>query len=55
MTIIAVYVHPPIPFPDWDWCAYDEASYEPGCPIGWGATEREAREDLYLNKMREEE
>jgi hypothetical protein len=36
----------PIPDRSFDWCAYDAATYEPGCPIGYGATEQEAIADL---------
>jgi hypothetical protein len=39
-------IYPPIPDRSFDWCAYDDATYEPGCPIGYGATEQEAIADL---------
>ena len=41
------FVHPPIPNRNMDWTAVDEDSYDgPGSPIGYGATEQEAIEDL---------
>lgn len=36
---------PPIPDRSFDWCATDD-NYEPGCPIGLGATELDAIVDL---------
>jgi len=45
MKIKTHYDPPPIPYRGCDWCAtYD--GYEPGEPIGYGATEREAVEAL---------
>lgn len=38
-------IFPPIPIRAFDWCATFE-NYEPGCPIGYGATEQEAIDDL---------
>jgi hypothetical protein len=35
----------PIPDRNSDWCA-SEDSYEPGMPLGWGATEEAAIADL---------
>ena len=35
----------PIPPRNFDWSAVDD-NYEPGCPIGFGATEQEAIDDL---------
>ena len=35
----------PIPDRNSDWCASEE-SYEPGMPVGWGATEEAAIADL---------
>ena len=46
MTITTTYVHPPIPFRSMDWRAFDSDTYEPGCPIGYGATEEEAVSDF---------
>lgn len=43
------YIYPPIPVRSFDWQATGDG-YEPGCPIGHGATEREAIEDL-LDQM----
>lgn len=40
------YVNPPIPVRAFDWSAVDDDTYKPGCPIGWGYTERGAIEDL---------
>lgn len=45
MKIHVDYVHPPIPIRDRDWCATVDG-YEPGDPIGWGATEQDAIADL---------
>lgn len=48
MNIRVTYVYPPIPDRRFDWSAVDDATYDgPGCPIGTGATEREAVMDLY--------
>lgn len=46
MKIRTNYVYPPIPMRTFDWSAVDDDTYEPGCPIGWGATEQEAIDDL---------
>ena len=54
MTIITKYDPPPIPIRQFDWSAIDDDTYEPGCPIGWGATEQEAINDL-LEKLNEHE
>lgn len=35
----------PIPDRDHDWCAWYD-SYEPGAPLGWGASEQAAVNDL---------
>jgi len=44
-TIRTEHVYPPIPSRLFDWCAtYD--NYEPGAPIGWGATKESAIRDL---------
>jgi hypothetical protein len=43
--IRTTYVYPPIPIRQFDWCATDD-NYEPGCPIGFGATEQEAIDNL---------
>jgi hypothetical protein len=45
MTIIARYDPPPIPPRQFDWSAVTD-NYEPGCPIGYGRTRREAIADL---------
>jgi len=38
---------PPIPDRNHDWSAIDDNTYDgPGSPMGWGATEQEAIEDL---------
>lgn len=44
-TITTEFVYPPIPARRFDWRATDD-NYEPGMPIGYGATEQEAIEDL---------
>lgn len=46
MNIKTEHVFPPIPDRSYDWLAYDSDNYEPGCPIGSGATEQEAIDDL---------
>jgi len=46
MKIRTDFVYPPIPLRQFDWCAVDDDTYEPGCPIGWGATESDAVADL---------
>lgn len=43
--IITYYDPKPIPLRRYDWSAARDG-YEPGDPIGWGATEAEAIEDL---------
>jgi hypothetical protein len=45
MKTVTFFVHPPIPDRSHDWTAIGE-DYEPGDPIGWGATEAEAVADL---------
>ena len=45
MKIITSYWAKPIPLRQFDWSAVDD-NYEPGCPIGYGATEDEAIADL---------
>lgn len=45
--IVTKYDPPPIPFRDCDWSAvYDD--YDLGSPIGHGATEQEAIDDLNM-------
>lgn len=39
------YDYPPIPWRDFDWSAVED-DYEPGRPIGRGATEQAAIENL---------
>lgn len=46
MKIRTEFVYPPIPIRQFDWSAVDDDTYEPGCPIGTGATELEAVKDL---------
>ena len=48
MKIRTEFVHPPIPDRNSDWCAVDDDTYEPGCPIGWGRTEADAIADLMM-------
>lgn len=43
--IITNHVYPPIPDRRFDWSAVRDG-YEPGNPIGWGRTEKEAIADL---------
>jgi len=48
MKIVTSCVCPPIPIRSYDWCAYDDDTYDgsSGQTIGHGATEQEAIEDL---------
>ncbi len=43
-------IFPPIPIRGLDWCAHFD-NYEPGQPIGHGATEQEAIEDLKAQSL----
>lgn len=47
MKLRTTFCPPPVPFRDHDWCAYDEDNYEPGEPIGWGESEKDAILDYY--------
>lgn len=51
--IITEFVHPPIPIRSHDWAARRENSDE-GDPIGWGATEQDAIDDLMNLEMERE-
>jgi hypothetical protein len=42
------FIHPPIPIRTFDWQVVDK-NYEPGCPVGYGRTLKEAIED-YLGE-----
>jgi hypothetical protein len=50
MNIVTHYWPPPIPTRNCDWSAVDDDTYDgapdSNCPIGYGATEEEARADL---------
>ncbi len=50
MKIKTTYVFPPIPLRCFDWSAIDDDTYDGAedshCPIGHGATEQEAIDDL---------
>jgi hypothetical protein len=50
MNIRTEYVFPPIPDRRFDWSAVDDDTYDGAedshCPIGHGATEQEAIDDL---------
>lgn len=47
MKIKTEHVYPPIPIRQFDWCAYDDDTYDgPGSRIGHGATEQAAIDDL---------
>lgn len=48
MKIITEYVHPPIPIRTMDWSAASD-NYEPGAPLEYAATEKEAVENLLDN------
>lgn len=43
--IVTEYEYPPIPLRSWDWSAVEDG-YEPGDPIGRGASELAAIADL---------
>jgi hypothetical protein len=45
MKIITQHVWPPVPACQFDWAAVTD-NYEPGDPIGYGATEEAAEADL---------
>lgn len=50
MKIRTEFVYPPIPDRSFDWVATDDDTYDGAedshCPIGFGATEQEAIDDL---------
>lgn len=48
MKIETEYWRKPVPTDKFDWQAIESGTYdgEPGCPIGFGATEQEAIADL---------
>lgn len=47
MKIKTQHIAPPIPNRNFDWCAYDDDTYDgDGSRIGYGATEREAIDNL---------
>lgn len=47
MKIKTSYIYPPIPIRQFDWSAIDDDTYDgEGCPVGYGATEAEAINDL---------
>jgi hypothetical protein len=47
MRIRTDFIYPPIPDRRFDWCAVDDSTFDgPGCPVGYGATEQEAIDDL---------
>ena len=43
--IITNHVFPPIPQRQFDWAAVFD-NYEPGCHVGYGRTEQDAKADL---------
>ena len=46
MKIETKYVYPPIPIRRFDWSAIDADTYDGEGPIGFGATEQAAIDDL---------
>jgi hypothetical protein len=44
--IVTHYWQKPVPSNEFDWQAIDDNTYEPGCPIGYGATEQAAIDNL---------
>ena len=59
MKIRTEHIFPPIPIRQFDWCAYDDDTYD-GAPdagpqiVGHGATEKEAVED-FMEQWNEKE
>jgi hypothetical protein len=51
--IKTVFEYPPIPWRNFDWCAYDDRRGADDSPYGWGRTEDEAVADL-LEQMEDE-
>lgn len=52
MKIKTNFDYPPIPIRKFDWSAWDDDTYEGGCPIGRGGIEAEAIADL-LEQLKE--
>jgi hypothetical protein len=49
VTISVNYWPKPIPIRHFDWSAIDSSTFDgEGCPIGYGATEQEAIDDLKM-------
>lgn len=48
MNILTEYLYPPIPIRQFDWSAIDDDTYsgDPADPIGYGATEQAAIDNL---------
>ena len=53
MNILTHFINPPVPRRDFDWTAAYEG-YEPGDPIGYGETEKEAIADLLGHELRDQ-
>jgi hypothetical protein len=52
MKIKTENVYPPIPIRHFDWCAYDDDTYDgPGSTIGWGETEQETEQEAVADLM----
>ena len=54
MKIRTDNIYPPIPIRECDWCAWDDDKGPDCSPVGYGATEQEAINDL-LRIMEEED
>ena len=54
MKIVTSYELKPIPMRCCDWCAVNDETYDYDQPVGYGATEQEAIEDL-LSQIEERE
>lgn len=48
MKIVTQFIYPPIPVRKFDWSAVDDETYDYDKPIGFGATEQEAIDDLLV-------
>jgi hypothetical protein len=54
MMIKTEYWPKPDPSRSRDWCAWDDNTYEPGCPLGYGPTKQAAITDL-LEQLQDQE
>lgn len=47
MKLMIAHEVTPIPDRRFDWYCYDDDTYEPGCPVGYGATRQEAIDNFF--------